>query len=120
VFEESGIRVTNVRYVASQPWPFPHSLMMGFTADYESGEIRVQDDELVAAGFFEADRLPRLPPRHHSAAAHRAVPRRGALRENGGAWFAPLTSLHSGGLRGVWAALSRAQSGIISAILCWI
>ena len=35
--------------------------MMGFTADYENGEIRVQDDELVAAGFFEADRLPRLP-----------------------------------------------------------
>ncbi|MGY3859031.1 NAD(+) diphosphatase [Aeromonas intestinalis] len=62
VFEESGIRVHNVRYVASQPWPFPHSLMMGFTADYQSGEIKVQDEELVAADFFEADRLPRLPP----------------------------------------------------------
>ena len=62
VFGESGIRACNVRYVASQPWPFPHSLMMGFTADYQSGEIKVQDDELVAAGFFEADQLPRLPP----------------------------------------------------------
>lgn len=62
VFEESGIRVRNVRYVASQPWPFPHSLMMGFIADYESGEIKVQDEELVAADFFLADRLPRLPP----------------------------------------------------------
>ncbi len=71
VFEESGIRVRNVRYVASQPWPFPHSLMMGFTADYESGEIKVQDDELVAAGFFEADRLPRLPP--HGTIARRLI-----------------------------------------------
>lgn len=58
----------------------PHSLMMGFTADYQSGEIKVQDDELVAAGFFEADQLPRLPPRHHSAAADRAEPRREAVR----------------------------------------
>ncbi|MGL6550485.1 NAD(+) diphosphatase [Aeromonas hydrophila] len=71
VFEESGIRVTNVRYVASQPWPFPHSLMMGFTADYESGEIRVQDEELVAADFFEADALPRLPP--HGTIARRLI-----------------------------------------------
>ncbi|AZU47095.1 NADH pyrophosphatase [Aeromonas hydrophila] len=71
VFEESGIRVTNVRYVASQSWPFPHSLMMGFTADYESGEIRVQDEELVAADFFEADGLPRLPP--HGTIARRLI-----------------------------------------------
>lgn len=71
VFEESGIRVRNVRYVASQPWPFPHSLMMGFTADYESGEIRLQDDELVAAGFFEAEALPRLPP--HGTIARRLI-----------------------------------------------
>lgn len=71
VFEESGIRVHNVRYVASQPWPFPHSLMMGFTADYESGEIRVQDEELVAADFFEADGLPRLPP--HGTIARRLI-----------------------------------------------
>ncbi|MBL0632527.1 NAD(+) diphosphatase [Aeromonas veronii] len=71
VFEESGIRVRNVRYVASQPWPFPHSLMMGFTADYESGEIKVQDDELVAAAFFAADRLPRLPP--HGTIARRLI-----------------------------------------------
>ncbi|MCO4203128.1 MULTISPECIES: NAD(+) diphosphatase [Aeromonas] len=71
VFEESGIRVRNVRYVASQPWPFPHSLMMGFTADYESGEIRVQDEELVAADFFEAGALPRLPP--HGTIARRLI-----------------------------------------------
>ncbi|MGL4250864.1 MAG: NAD(+) diphosphatase [Aeromonas sp.] len=71
VLEESGIRVRNVRYVASQSWPFPHSLMMGFTADYESGEIKVQDDELVAADFFARDRLPRLPP--HGTIARRLI-----------------------------------------------
>lgn len=71
VFEESGIRVGNIRYVASQPWPFPHSLMMGFTADYLGGEIKVQDEELVAADFFEADRLPRLPP--HGTIARRLI-----------------------------------------------
>ena len=71
VFEESGIRVCNVRYVSSQPWPFPHSLMMGFVADYESGEIRLQEEELVAADFFEADRLPRLPP--HGTIARRLI-----------------------------------------------
>lgn len=71
VFEESGIQVCNVRYVASQPWPFPHSLMMGFTADYQSGEIKVQDEELVAADFFEANRLPRLPP--HGTIARRLI-----------------------------------------------
>ncbi len=69
VFEESGIRVTNVRYVASQPWPFPHSLMMGFTADYEWRD-RVQDEELVVADFFEADGLPRLP---HGTIARRLI-----------------------------------------------
>ncbi|MGY3871364.1 NAD(+) diphosphatase [Aeromonas crassostreae] len=71
VFEESGIRVRNVRYVSSQPWPFPHSLMMGFVAEYESGEIRLQEEELVAADFFEADRLPRLPP--HGTIARRLI-----------------------------------------------
>ena len=45
--------------------------MMGFTADYQSGEIKVQDDELVAADFFEADRLPRLPP--HGTIARRLI-----------------------------------------------
>ncbi len=71
VFEESGIRVGNIRYVASQPWPFPHSLMMGFLADYEGGELKVQEDELVAAGFFEPDALPRLPP--HGTIARRLI-----------------------------------------------
>lgn len=62
VFEECGIKVSNIRYVASQPWPFPHSLMMGFLADYAGGELRVQREELVTADYFGADNLPRLPP----------------------------------------------------------
>ena len=115
VFEESGIRVNNIRYVASQPWPFPHSLMMGFTADYQSGEIRVQDEELVAAD-----------PGHHSAATDRAVPRRRGLTEptqagKRGPLFAPPHIFALEPVRQcVWAALPPTQSGIISAILCWI
>lgn len=71
VFEESGIRITNIRYVASQPWPFPHSLMMGFLADYESGELTLQEEELVDADFFRAGALPRLPP--HGTIARRLI-----------------------------------------------
>ncbi|ALP41515.1 NADH pyrophosphatase [Aeromonas schubertii] len=71
VFEESGIRITNIRYVASQPWPFPHSLMMGFLADYESGELTLQEEELVDADFFRAEALPRLPP--HGTIARRLI-----------------------------------------------
>lgn len=71
VFEETGILVCNIEYVASQPWPFPHSLMMGFIADYESGEIKVQADELVDAAFFAADQLPRLPP--HGTIARKLI-----------------------------------------------
>jgi NAD+ diphosphatase len=61
--EEVGISVSNVRYFGSQPWPFPDSLMIGFTAKYESGEIRIDDSEIAAAGWFEPDGLPRIPGR---------------------------------------------------------
>jgi NAD+ diphosphatase len=61
VREEVGVEVTNVRYFGSQPWPFPHSLMVGFVADWESGEIRLQEEEIEAAGWFRADTLPALP-----------------------------------------------------------
>lgn len=71
VFEESGILVGNIRYVGSQPWPFPHSLMMGFIAEYQGGEIRLQEEELVAADFFELDALPRIPP--HGTIARRLI-----------------------------------------------
>lgn len=62
IFEESRLRVNNLRYVASQPWPFPHSLMMAFLADYASGELCHDPKELRDAGWYRYDRLPPLPP----------------------------------------------------------
>jgi NAD+ diphosphatase len=52
VFEEVGLRVHNLRYFGSQSWPFPHSLMIAFTADYLDGEIRVDPDEILEARWF--------------------------------------------------------------------
>ena len=59
VREEVGVRVGNVRYFGSQPWPFPHSLMIGFTADWVSGEVVPDGTEIKEARFFRADALPR-------------------------------------------------------------
>ena len=61
VFEEVGIKVKNTRYFASQPWPFPHSLMIAFVADHESGDIAIDGVEIVAAEWFDISSLPRLP-----------------------------------------------------------
>jgi NAD+ diphosphatase len=62
VWEEVGLEVSDIRYFGSQPWPFPHSLMIGFTAHYASGEIREQADEIMhAAWFSRRGELPRLP-----------------------------------------------------------
>lgn len=61
VMEEVGIRITNIRYAASEPWPFPHSLMVGFTADYAGGEIVTDNNEIVAADWFDRGHLPILP-----------------------------------------------------------
>ena len=63
VLEETGINVRDIRYFGSQPWPFPHSLMVGFIAEYAGGEIAVDDDEITDAGWFTADNLPKGPPR---------------------------------------------------------
>lgn len=62
VMEESGIKVKNLRYVSSQPWPFPQSLMMAFMADYDSGEIQIDPKELLDANWYRFDALPQLPP----------------------------------------------------------
>lgn len=62
VFEEVGIEVKNIKYFGSQPWPFPDSLMIGFTAEYSSGEIKVDDLEIADAGWFTRDEIPRIPP----------------------------------------------------------
>lgn len=62
VMEESSVRVKNVRYVTSQPWPFPHSLMMAFMAEYDGGELQHDGKELIDAGWYRYDDLPLLPP----------------------------------------------------------
>jgi len=59
--EESGISVTNIRYRASQPWPFPHSLMLGFTTDYDDGTLVIDTNELEDARWFPHEQLPKLP-----------------------------------------------------------
>jgi NAD+ diphosphatase len=61
VREEVNIRIGNIRYVASQPWPFPHSIMIGFSATYLDGEIEVDNDEIEDARWFSAQDLPLLP-----------------------------------------------------------
>jgi NAD+ diphosphatase len=61
--EEVGLKVKKIKYLGSQPWPFPNSLMIGFTADYESGEINVDGNEIAHARWFGVDELPELPSR---------------------------------------------------------
>jgi NAD+ diphosphatase len=61
--EEVGVEVTNLRYFGSQPWPFPNSLMIGFTADYAGGELRKDPEEIEDAGWYSVDDLPTLPPK---------------------------------------------------------
>jgi NAD+ diphosphatase len=61
VHEETGVGVKDIRYFGSQSWPFPHSLMIGFTATYACGQITMGDGENIDAGWFTADNLPSLP-----------------------------------------------------------
>jgi NAD+ diphosphatase len=61
VREEAGVEVRSIRYFGSQPWPFPNSLMVAFTAEYGGGEIRIDGAEIVDAGWFAADNLPAIP-----------------------------------------------------------
>ena len=64
VLEEVGIEVKDPRYFASQPWPFPHSLMLAFTAEYAGGELTPDRTEIAEAAWFgPGDTLPQLPPR---------------------------------------------------------
>lgn len=62
VLEESGVRVADLVYYSSQPWPFPQQLMVGFNARYVSGEIVIDAEELEGADWYSADALPPLPP----------------------------------------------------------
>ena len=61
VMEEVGLKVRNIQYFGSQPWPFPDSLMIGFTAEYESGEIQVDGEEIDEAAWFGGENLPPCP-----------------------------------------------------------
>jgi len=61
VKEETNIDVKDITYFASQPWPFPNSLMLGFTARYAGGELRIQEEEIVDAGWYTIDNLPPSP-----------------------------------------------------------
>lgn len=62
VMEEVGIRVDNLEFFASQAWPFPHQLMIGFFADYVGGELIPDGEEILQAAWFDRDHLPDLPP----------------------------------------------------------
>ena len=63
VLEEVGVQIANVRYFASQPWPFPNSLMIGFTAEYVGGELTLEEAEIADARWFAANALPEVPPK---------------------------------------------------------
>lgn len=63
IAEEVGVEVKNIRYFGSQPWPFPHSLMIGFTADYAGGDIQADGKEIIDAGWFTRDNVPQIPPK---------------------------------------------------------
>lgn len=62
ILEETGLKVCNIRYFGSQSWPFPSQLMLGFTADWAGGEIRVQQEELSDAQWFDPNDCPASPP----------------------------------------------------------
>ena len=61
VMEETGLHIKNLKYFASQPWPYPCGLMVGFTADYDGGKIHLQRSELTKGSWFDKDHLPQIP-----------------------------------------------------------
>ena len=61
IAEEIGVTVRNIRYFGSQSWPYPNSLMIGFTAEYLDGELRPDGTEIESAGFFTPETMPEIP-----------------------------------------------------------
>jgi NAD+ diphosphatase len=78
--EEVGVRIADLRYYGSQSWPFPHSLMLAFTARWAGGEIVPQQGEIEEAGWYRLDALPGIPPRF-SISGHLIRDTVAALRE---------------------------------------
>ena len=68
LLRETGLRIGRLRYFASQPWPFPHALMLGYQAEYEAGEIICAPDEIEDARFFHVDALPAVFPTRYAMA----------------------------------------------------
>ena len=62
VQEEVGLQVTNIKYLESQSWPFPNQLMMAFSAEAINDEIQIDNNEILAAGWYQKDDLPLIPP----------------------------------------------------------
>jgi NAD+ diphosphatase len=63
VKEEVGIDIKNVEYFGSQPWPFPHSIMVGYLAEYAGGDLVLEEKEILSADWFDVDALPKIPPK---------------------------------------------------------
>lgn len=61
IYEEVNIKVHNMKYFGSQPWPFPDSIMVGFTAEYKSGELRPDGTEILEADWFSKEQIPEIP-----------------------------------------------------------
>lgn len=69
VMEETGLKIKNLDYFSSQPWPFPDALMLGFTAEYKSGQLQPDPNELEDAGWFNYNQLPGRPSNSLSMAS---------------------------------------------------
>lgn len=69
VMEETGLKIKNLRYYGSQPWPFPDALMLGFQAEYAEGELKTNQEELEDAGWFDYNQLPGRPSHPQSMAS---------------------------------------------------
>ena len=73
ILEEVGIAVENLRYFGSQPWPFPHSLMVGFTAAFAGGELVLEEKEIAQADWFGPEEVVRLRIPRHGTIARRLI-----------------------------------------------
>jgi len=69
--EEVGLEIKNIHYFGSQSWPFPNSLMIAFLAEYASGELSVNHQELETANWYHINQLPPLP--HHKSIARQMI-----------------------------------------------